>query len=84
VYNIGGGRDNSISILEAFHKIEALSGKPMRYEHVDQARAGDHICYISNLAKMRSHYPSWNVTKSLDIIFEEIYEAMSERAVTAA
>lgn len=75
VYNIGGGRDNSVSILEAFLRIEAISGKPMRYEYVDQNRAGDHICYISDLSKMKAHYPGWGITKNLDDVFSEIYEA---------
>src|SRR6202000_3034966 len=59
VYNIGGGRDNSVSTLEAFDQAAALSGKKMNYEYVDQNRAGDHICYISNLSKMKAHYPGW-------------------------
>jgi CDP-paratose 2-epimerase len=75
VYNIGGGRRNSCSILEAFDRVEALSGKPVQFEYVDKNREGDHICYISDLAKMRSHYPQWDVTKSLDTIFEEIWAA---------
>jgi len=75
VYNLGGGRDNSCSILESFAKVEALTGKKMNYEYVDQAREGDHICYISNLDKLKSHYPNWGITKSLDTIFSEISEA---------
>lgn len=75
VYNIGGGRANSVSILEAFDRIADLSGKPMQWEYVDQNREGDHICYISNLAKMRAHYPGWDITKSLGNVFEEIYRA---------
>ena len=75
VYNIGGGRANSVSILEAFDRIAAISGRKMNYEYVDQHREGDHICYISNLKKMHAHYPAWDVTKSLDHIFEEIYAA---------
>lgn len=59
VYNIGGGRANSVSILEAFDRIAALSGRPMRHEYVDKNREGDHICYISDLRKMQSHYPNW-------------------------
>jgi len=73
VYNIGGGRGNSCSILEAFDRIEVLSGKKMQYEYVDKNREGDHMCYISDLSKMRAHYPSWDITKSLDDIFGEIY-----------
>src|SRR5580658_4768176 len=73
VYNIGGGRANSVSILEAFDRAAELSGKKMNYEYVDQNRAGDHICYISDLAKMKAHYPGWDITKSLDDVFREIY-----------
>jgi CDP-paratose 2-epimerase len=75
VYNIGGGRQNSISIVEAFERITALSGKKMSSEYVDKNREGDHICYVSDLSKMRSHYPGWDITKSLDDIFTEIYQA---------
>lgn len=73
VYNIGGGRANSCSILEAFDRIAAISGKPMQYEYVDKNREGDHICYISDLTKMRAHYPGWDITKSLYDIFTEIH-----------
>lgn len=77
VYNIGGSRENSCSILEAFAKVEALSGRKMNFEYVEENREGDHICYISDLSKARDHYPEWNLTKSLDQIFAEIYEAAS-------
>ncbi|PJF42948.1 MAG: NAD-dependent epimerase [Candidatus Thermofonsia Clade 1 bacterium] len=83
VYNLGGGRANTTSILEAFKRIEALSGKPMRYEYVDQPRSGDHICYISDLSKMRAHYPNWDITKTLDMVFEEIYQAWQARLAQA-
>ncbi|MBI3070819.1 MAG: NAD-dependent epimerase/dehydratase family protein [Deltaproteobacteria bacterium] len=79
VYNIGGGRDNSISMVEAFGKIESISSKKMVYEYVDKNREGDHICYISDLGKMKRHYPEWRITKSLDDIFGEIYESWKER-----
>jgi len=73
VYNIGGGKTNSVSILEAFKKIESLSGKPMKYIYIDENRIGDHICYYSDLRKMQSHYPTWKITKSLDNVFSDIY-----------
>jgi CDP-paratose 2-epimerase len=82
VYNIGGGRDNSISILEAFKLIESISGKKMIYEYVDQNRAGDHICYISDLQKMKSHYPQWQITKDLNATFTEIFESWEARQLT--
>jgi CDP-paratose 2-epimerase len=82
VYNIGGGRGNSCSILEAFDRIAAISGTPMQYEYVDKNREGDHICYISDLRKMRAHYPAWDIEKSLDDIFQETHQAWLERGAT--
>jgi CDP-paratose 2-epimerase len=79
VYNLGGGRGNSVSILESFKMIEAISGKKMVSEYVDKNREGDHICYISDLSKMREHYPAWDITKDLNTIFEEIYTAWEQR-----
>jgi CDP-paratose 2-epimerase len=75
VYNIGGGRENSVSILEAFERVARLVGKQMRWEYRDEARKGDHICYISDLRKLRSHFPNWKLTYSLDRILEEIVES---------
>ena len=79
VYNLGGGRENSVSILEAFDLIARISGKPMSYEYIDKNRVGDHICYISDLSKIRAHYPSWNITKGLEDTFLEIFEAWKRR-----
>jgi CDP-paratose 2-epimerase len=70
---------NSISIIEAFQRIEALTRKKMKFEYVEKNREGDHICYVSDLSKMRRDYPGWNITKSLDDIFVEIWQAMSDR-----
>ena len=75
VYNIGGGFGNTISILEAFDKIEQISGKSMRYEYVNDARIGDHIVYYSDLTKIREHYPAWDVRFSIDEILEDLYSA---------
>lgn len=72
VYNLGGGRENSASILECIAKIEALTGKKINYTYTDKARAGDHICYISDLGKLKSHYPGWKIRISLDAILEKM------------
>ena len=80
VYNIGGGRGNSCSILESFARVEALTGKTMSWQYVDKAREGDHICYISDLSKMKRHYPTWRITKTLDDIFGELVAAWLQRA----
>lgn len=79
VYNIGGGRDNSCSVLEAFALAEKFSGKPQQYTYTDQNRAGDHICYISDLSKMRAHYPQWDITISLQDTIAQIVEAWKRR-----
>ena len=78
VYNLGGGRDNSVSMLEAIARIEALTGRRISWAYSEQARKGDHICYISNLAKLKSHYPDWSVTHSLDSILNEMVVAERE------
>ena len=79
VYNLGGGRANSISILEAFELIASISGQAMHHEYVEQNRAGDHICYISNLDKLKAHYPGWEITKDLKTTFVEIHDAWVKR-----
>ncbi|MFN2376284.1 MAG: NAD-dependent epimerase/dehydratase family protein [Candidatus Binatia bacterium] len=75
VYNLGGGRENSASVIESIAAIDALVGHPLETRYHDEARKGDHICYISDLAKFRSHYPSWRLTRSLDHILEEMVES---------
>ena len=72
VYNLGGGRGNSCSILEAFELVEAVTGKKMNHEYIERNREGDHICYISDLSKLRSDYPEWDITIGLEEIFEQI------------
>ncbi|MFM2293957.1 MAG: CDP-paratose 2-epimerase [Verrucomicrobiota bacterium] len=79
VYNLGGGKDNSCSVLEAFTLAEKFSGQPMKYTYVEQNRVGDHICYYSDLRKMRAHYPKWDLTKSLEQTIKEIVEAWQKR-----
>ena len=79
VYNLGGGRENSCSILEAFDLAEAASGIPMVYAYDEKSREGDHICYISDLSRRKRHYPQWDITKSLEDIVREIHESWVAR-----
>lgn len=83
VYNIGGGRENSISMLEAFDNIEKITGKRVHWEYSDEPRKGDHICYISDLRKIRSHFPKWQLTHSVERILQEIIEAEQEQVSSA-
>jgi CDP-paratose 2-epimerase len=72
VYNLGGGRANSVSILEAIERFEELLGRRLETEYVDEPRRGDHICYISDLARLKADYPDWELTISLDEIFAQL------------
>lgn len=79
VYNLGGGKANSCSILEAFDLVESITGKKQVYQYIDDNRIGDHICYYSDLRKMRDHYPLWDISIPLKQIFEEIVASWKER-----
>lgn len=82
VYNLGGGRQNSVSMLEAIARIHQMTGKKLNWRYVDENRKGDHICYISDLRKFRSHYPNWKITRGLDAIFQEIVSSHTLRAAS--
>jgi CDP-paratose 2-epimerase len=79
VYNLGGGKENSCSILEAFELVESLTGRAQQFAVVDRNRIGDHICYYSDTRKMKEHYPAWTITRSLEDILREIVDAWKER-----
>jgi len=79
VYNLGGGKPNSCSILEAFQIAERFSGRPQVFTYLEENRIGDHICYYSDLRKMRAHYPNWSVTISLEETIRQIVEAWKTR-----
>jgi CDP-paratose 2-epimerase len=80
VYNLGGGRDNSCSLLEAAKLVEDLGGGRLKTEYVDQNRRGDHICYISDLRKLKAHYPGWTIEISLTEILSQIIESWQTRS----
>lgn len=84
VYNLGGGKENSCSVLEAFNMATVVTSRKMNWRYVETNRAGDHICYYSDLRKMKAHYPAWGITHSLPNIVEEIAQSwMSRLSVTA-
>ena len=75
VYNAGGGRDNSTSILEAIDSINRIAGTNWsNYTLSDQNRIGDHIWYISDLSKFKTHYPNWDITISLEETIRQMVE----------
>lgn len=77
VYNIGGGKGNAASLLESVSMIEERTGKRPRLTYSDKNRIGDHICYYSDLSKIKAHYPAWDLTYSLDDIVDEMISVMS-------
>ncbi|HKP64000.1 MAG TPA: NAD-dependent epimerase/dehydratase family protein [Polyangiales bacterium] len=83
VYNLGGGKANSVSILESIDRIEQLLGKRLAYRYSETNRIGDHICYYSDLSKLQAHYPSFRITRSIDDIFEDFARATSRVAEVA-
>ena len=79
VYNLGGGKENSCSVLEAIAVMEEMVGRPFHYETIGANRRGDHRVYYSDLRKCREQYPSWRVTRDLPWIYEELVRAWSDR-----
>lgn len=72
VYNLGGGRKNSMSILETITRLETLTQRPFNYSQDPENRIGDHICYISDLRKLKSHYPDWDISIDLDTMMAQM------------
>ncbi|MEY2598678.1 MAG: CDP-paratose 2-epimerase [Verrucomicrobiota bacterium] len=79
VYNLGGGKENSCSILEAFQIVEGFTGKKQRWTYQDTPRIGDHICYYSDLSKLRAHYPNWDISVSLSETLRQMTAAWQKR-----
>jgi CDP-paratose 2-epimerase len=82
VYNLGGGRANSVSIIEAIQRFEALIGKQLAVAYVEENRVGDHICYISDLRRIQADYPDWRQEYTLDRVFMDL--SATDRATEAA
>jgi CDP-paratose 2-epimerase len=80
VYNLGGGKSNSGSIIEISEHISKITQRPLNFGYQETPRRGDHICYYSNMSKFKSHYTSFNIKKSLDLIIEEMMEVSLDRA----
>lgn len=79
VYNIGGGRYSSASMLEAIEICQEITGKALEHTYVDSNRIGDHVWWISDNGKFRSHYPEWNVTFDVPSILQQMYDQNAER-----
>ena len=83
VYNLGGGKKNSCSILEAFEICEGYSGKKQRYEYSEENRIGDHVCYYSDLSKINEHFPEFKIENPLSETIQQIILAQIKRSTTS-
>jgi len=72
VYNMGGSRFANVSMIEAINKVEDITGRKAITEYSDQNRIGDHIWYVSNVDKFKSHYPNWRYEYNIDATIEDI------------
>jgi len=79
VYNAGGGRHSNCSMLEAIALCEKITGKKMNYEYVETNRIGDHIWWISDVSKFKSHFPEWNWKYDINDILIQIFSTLSQR-----
>jgi CDP-paratose 2-epimerase len=74
VYNLGGGRDSSVSMLEAIELCQQIAGRPLEYTISDQARIGDHRWWISDLDGFRADHPDWRLTFGIEDVLRDIHD----------
>ncbi|MBF0385937.1 MAG: NAD-dependent epimerase/dehydratase family protein [Candidatus Omnitrophica bacterium] len=79
VYNIGGGRQNSCSILQAIRACERICGNKMKYNYIDRPRKGDHKWYISDIGKFKRDYPAWKQKYGLEGILGDICDNLTSK-----
>lgn len=79
VYNAGGGRFSNCSLIEAIDICEEITGNKMNYTYSESNRIGDHIWYISDFTKFKSHYPEWKQEYKIKMIFDELHKGLSAR-----
>jgi CDP-paratose 2-epimerase len=78
VYNLGGGRQSNVSMLEAIEICERIAGRKLDYELIDQARMGDHRWWVGDLSGFKARYPSWDLEYGIETVLQEIYDANVE------
>jgi len=76
VYNIGGSRHSNCSMTEAISICEKIAGKKINSTYSEKSRIGDHVWWISDVSKFKSHYPGWNLTYNIEDILKDIYRVL--------
>jgi len=79
VYNLGGGKGNAASLLECVDMVHEASGKKPKLTYSEQNRIGDHICYYSDLRKLKQHFPDWDLTYDLERIVDEMVKTITDQ-----
>lgn len=79
VYNMGGGRFSNCSMLEAIALTQEVTGRELGWSYQEEHRIGDHMWWVSDLSRFRSHYPEWSMRYDLRAIIAEIAEVGRER-----
>lgn len=75
VFNLGGGRSSSVSLLKAIARVEELTRRQLQSEYVDEPGVATTICYVSSLSRFRPAYPDWEIEAPLEAIFEQLMAA---------
>ena len=81
VFTIGGGRANSLSVLESIDLVERIAGKKLSVSYETNARVGDHICYYSNMSRLKSEFPNWKLKYGIEEIIEEIVRTEFDKTI---
>jgi CDP-paratose 2-epimerase len=84
VYNLGGGRESNVSMLEAIDLCQSIAGRELGYTMSDQARIGDHQWYVSDFEAFKADYPDWRLTYGIEDVLRDIYECNVERWLAVA
>ncbi len=79
VYNLGGGRESNVSMLEAIELCERISGRRLDYTLSDEARIGDHRWWISDLDAFKRDHPEWRLEYGIEAVLREIHDFNVER-----
>ena len=84
VYNLGGGRESNVSMLEAIELCERIAGQELQYTLSDRARIGDHRWWISDLGAFKRDHPDWQLNYGIEDVLREVHDQNVERWTAAA
>jgi CDP-paratose 2-epimerase len=81
VYNIGGGRFCSCSVVEAISLCEEIAGTRLTWQYSDANRSGDHIWWISDTGRFSQHFPTWVQQYDLRATLEQMLDRQVQRQI---